>query len=91
MSLVKVTSKDDDKDAQNKMVSYSLQYGNLGNSFSLDPSSGKLSLQKTVNASVYQKFELVIVATDGMYENPLLNNCISCISMKFDFQNSVGK
>ena len=57
---------DDDKDIPNNVVSYSLQYGNLNDTFMLNTSSGELFLTSRVNASVYQQFGLVIIATDGM-------------------------
>uniref|UniRef100_UPI00358E1314 protocadherin Fat 1-like isoform X2 n=1 Tax=Myxine glutinosa TaxID=7769 RepID=UPI00358E1314 len=63
-AVLQVTAQDWDHGA-NSEVTYSLDSGNFGKSFSIDPVLGIISVAKELNQSVINRYDIVARATDG--------------------------
>ncbi|KAJ8000877.1 hypothetical protein DPEC_G00184960 [Dallia pectoralis] len=62
-AVLQVTALDKDK-GQNAEVAYSIESGNVANSFAIDPVLGTVTVAKELDRSSKNQFELVVKATD---------------------------
>ncbi|XP_019899394.2 protocadherin Fat 1a isoform X4 [Esox lucius] len=62
-AVLQVTALDKDK-GQNAEVTYSIESGNIANSFAIDPVLGTVTVAKELDRSSKNQFELAVKATD---------------------------
>ncbi|XP_076869832.1 protocadherin Fat 1a isoform X3 [Brachyhypopomus gauderio] len=62
--VLQVTALDKDK-GQNAEITYSIESGNVANSFAIDPVLGTITVAKELDRSTKDHFELLIKATDS--------------------------
>uniref|UniRef100_UPI00398EC22D protocadherin Fat 1a isoform X5 n=1 Tax=Pristiophorus japonicus TaxID=55135 RepID=UPI00398EC22D len=63
-AVLQVTALDKDK-GQNAEVTYTIESGNAGNSFVIDPVLGTIIVSKGLDRSTRRQYELIVKATDG--------------------------
>lgn len=83
-----VLAKDGDKD-QNAFISYALVSGEDADNFQLDPFSGVISLQTSLNVAFLPKYEFRVMATD--HGTPALTSSASIVINLIDVNNNAPK
>ncbi|XP_067842908.1 protocadherin Fat 1a isoform X2 [Heptranchias perlo] len=63
-AVLQVTALDKDK-GRNAEVTYTIESGNAGNSFAIDPVLGTIIVAKGLDRSTRRQYELIVKATDG--------------------------
>ncbi|XP_069780628.1 protocadherin Fat 1a isoform X4 [Narcine bancroftii] len=63
-AILQVTALDKDK-GQNAEITYSIESGNAGNSFAVDPVLGIITVGRDLDRRTRRQYELVVKATDG--------------------------
>ncbi|XP_051891479.1 protocadherin Fat 1a isoform X7 [Pristis pectinata] len=63
-AVLQVTALDKDK-GQNAEITYTIESGNAGNSFAIDPVLGTITVAKGLDRSTRRQYELIVKATDG--------------------------
>ncbi|KAM4594935.1 protocadherin Fat 1a isoform 6-T10 [Fundulus diaphanus] len=63
-AVLQVTALDKDK-GYNAEVTYSIESGNIGNSFAIDPVLGTITVAKELDCSSKSSFELIVKASDN--------------------------
>ncbi|XP_072920653.1 protocadherin Fat 1a isoform X7 [Hemitrygon akajei] len=63
-AVLQVTALDKDK-GRNAEITYTIESGNVGNSFAIDPVLGTITVAKGLDRSTWRQYELIVKATDG--------------------------
>uniref|UniRef100_A0A4W3J9S8 FAT atypical cadherin 1b n=1 Tax=Callorhinchus milii TaxID=7868 RepID=A0A4W3J9S8_CALMI len=63
-AVLQVTALDKDK-GENAEIIYTIESGNIGNGFAIDPVLGTITVTKVLDRSIRRQYELIVKATDG--------------------------